>query len=149
MVPDTLNEDLFFNLDRATLLMRRHVLDAIGFHQVSPEQWEILQLIDNQSGISQSKLSQLTLKDKGNVSRILTRMLKNGWVHREPHRSGRGFLVCLTNEGRRIKNRLPFLVEQQVKRLLGPLPKEEQSEMLYCLKKLRILLGDEDVVASS
>ena len=29
LVPDALNEDLFFNLDRATLLMRRQVLDVV------------------------------------------------------------------------------------------------------------------------
>ena len=147
MVPEKLNEDLFFNLDRATLLMRRHVLDVIGFHQVSPEQWEILQLVDNQDGISQRELSQLTLKDKGNVSRILSRMIKNGWIYRSPKENSRGFLIALTTEGRAIKNSLPSLVEKQVNRILGPLPKEEQSELLYTLKKLRILLGDEDVVS--
>ncbi len=145
VVPDALNEDLFFNLDRATLLMRRLVLDVIGYHQVSPEQWEVLQLIDQQHGISQRDLSELTLKDKGNISRILTRMIRNGWLRRTPHATGRGFIISLTSKGRQIRSQLPDLVERKVSRILGPLPREERSEMICCLKKLRVLLGDDDV----
>ena len=148
LVPEMLNEDLFFNLDRATLLMRRHVLDVIAFHKVSPEQWEILQLIDSESGVSQRELTQLTLKDKGNVSRILGRMINNGWVQRVPRNGGRGFQISLTTEGRAMRRQLPDLVDTQVRKLLGPLPKAERSELLYALKKLRILLGDEDVLSS-
>lgn len=146
LVPDALNEDLFFNLDRATLLMRRQVLDVVTYHQVSPEQWEILQLIDNLEGVRQQTLCNLTLKDKGNVSRILARMLRSGWIHRAPRKNGRGFVVSLTSEGRQIKQRLPDLVGRQINRLLDPLSKDEQTELLYALKKLRILLGDSDVV---
>lgn len=147
MVPESLNEDLYFNLDRATLLMRRHVLDAIGLHHVSPEQWDILRLIDLHEGISQQDLSLLTLKDKGNISRIIARMSKSGWIQKLPKESGRGFKIVLSSEGRRIRNQLPAIVSKQVNKLLQPLPKTERGELLYTLKKLRILLGDEDVLS--
>ncbi|MFW7381095.1 MAG: MarR family winged helix-turn-helix transcriptional regulator [Oligoflexus sp.] len=146
MVPETLNEDLFFNLDRANLLMRRHLLDVFGGHQISPEQWEIFQFVDNQDGVSQAKLTNMTMKDKGNISRILARMIRNGWLCRVPEKP-RGFVIRLTAKGREIKNYLPNLMERQVSRILEPLGKDERSELLYCLKKLRILLGDDDVVS--
>ncbi|NRA68431.1 MAG: MarR family transcriptional regulator [Pseudobacteriovorax sp.] len=146
MVPENLNEDLFYNLDRATLLMRRHVIDVIGFHQVSPEQWEILQLIDVPEGITQRHLTSLTLKDKGNLSRILARMEKAEWIRRTQLPTGRGFSIQLTSKGKKIRERLPDMVTKQVERLLEPLPTDERTEILYCLKKLRILLGDDDVV---
>jgi DNA-binding MarR family transcriptional regulator len=125
--------------------MRRHLLDIFGNHEISPEQWEIFQFVDNQQGISQAKLTNLTLKDKGNISRIVSRMIRNGWLCRLPEKP-RGFVIRLTPKGREIKNFLPNLMERQVGRILKPLGKDERSELLYCLKKLRILLGDDDVV---
>lgn len=147
MIPEILNEDLYFNLDRATLLMRRQVLDVLGDFEVSPEQWEILQFLEDDIGMSQSQLTVLTLKDKGNVSRIIGRMVRDGWVKREADtKDSRSVSLFLTEKGVKVRDRLPALLRQQTSQLLLPLGKEERSEMLYCLKKLRILLGDNNVV---
>ena len=144
MIPESLNDNLFFNLDRASLLMRRRLLDSLGTHQVSPEQWEILQFIDNQEGTPQNKLTDLTMKDKGNISRTIARMVRNGWICRQLVKS-RGVQLRLTSEGRQIKNSLPSLMSHQVRRILAPLEKEERGELIYTLKKLRILLGDDAI----
>lgn len=147
MIPENLNDDLYFNLDRAALLMRRQVLDVLGDYEVSPEQWEILQFLEDDIGISQSRLTALTLKDKGNVSRIISRMVRDGWVEKkldtQDHRS---VALFLTPKGVVIRDRLPPLLNRQTDQLLIPLEKEERGELVYCLKKLRILLGDNNVV---
>ncbi len=124
--------------------MRRRILDILGIHHVSPEQWEIFQLINHQDGISQSKLSDLTMKDKGNISRTIARMVRKGWLCRVAEKP-RGVTLRLTDQGRQVKGSLPKLLSRHIGRLLEPLPREEQTEMLYCLKKLRILLGDDGI----
>lgn len=144
LIPEALNEDLYFNLDRANLLMRRRILDILGIHHVSPEQWEIFQFINNQDGISQSKLSDLTMKDKGNISRTIARMVRNGWLCRVAEKP-RGVTLKLTEQGRQVKSSLPNVMSGHISRLLEPLPREERTEMLYCLKKLRVLLGDDGI----
>lgn len=146
MIPDSLNDDLYFNLDRVLLLMRRNILDALCAQQVSPEQWEILQYIDNHEGISQVKLTSLSLKDKGNISRIISRMIKHGWLHRSPEKP-KGFVIRLTTLGRQVKDSLPQMRNRHLMRILRHLSKHEHTDLIYNLKKLRIMLGDDAAVA--
>lgn len=148
MIPDSLNDDLYFNLDRVLLLMRRNILDALCAQQVSPEQWEILQYIDNHKGISQVRLTNLSLKDKGNISRIICRMIKHGWVHRSPDKP-KGFTIRLTTLGRQVKDSLPQVRSQHLMRTLRHLSKNEQTDLIYNLKKLRIMMGDDAAVTAA
>ena len=147
MIPEALNDDLYFNLDRASLLMRRQVLEVLGEYEVSPEQWEILQYLEEQSGINQSRLTLVTLKDKGNVSRIIARMVRDGWVERRTGQSdNRSVALFLTNKGVKIRERLPALLRKRTESLLMPFATEERAELLGSLKKLRVLLGDKSVM---
>jgi DNA-binding MarR family transcriptional regulator len=149
MIPGSLNNDLYFNLDRASLLMRRQVLEVLNEYEVSPEQWEILQYLDEQNGISQSKLTRVTLKDKGNVSRIVARMVRDGWVERRSSSvDSRTVLLFLTPKGAKIRDRVPAQLHRQTDTLLIPLDNNERGELLQTLKKLRVLLGDNNVVDS-
>ena len=147
MIPEALNDDLYFNLDRASLLMRRQVLEVLGEYEVSPEQWEILQYLEEQNGINQSRLTLVTLKDKGNVSRIIARMVRDGWVERRTGQSdNRSVALYLTNKGTKIRDRLPTLLRKRTESILMPFAAEERSELLSALKKLRLVLGDKSVM---
>jgi DNA-binding MarR family transcriptional regulator len=148
LIPDSLNDDLYFNLDRVLLLMRRNILDALYAQQVSPEQWEILQYIDNHEGISQAKLTNLSLKDKGNISRIISRMIRHGWIHRSTEKP-KGFIIRLTTLGRQVKDSLPQMRNQHLTRTLRHLSKNEQTDLIYNLKKLRIMMGDDAAVTAA
>ena len=92
-------------------------------------------------------LAKETLKDKGNVSRIIHRMVRDGWVELRQSKNGRAVELFLTKRGRKIRSQLPPLVRQEIGALLKPLSESEQADIFYALKKLRILLGDEDVVS--
>ncbi|MBF0443489.1 MAG: MarR family transcriptional regulator [Oligoflexales bacterium] len=147
MIPETLNDDLYFNLDRASLLMRRQLLNVLGEFNVSPEQWEILLFLESDIGISQSQLTAYTLKDKGNVSRIISRMVRDGWVERRSSdKDNRCVLLFLTQKGAKMRDDLIPMLAKQRNQMLVPLGSDEKGEMLFCLKKLRILLGDNSVV---
>ena len=147
VIPEALNDDLYFNLDRASLLMRRQVLEVLGEYEVSPEQWEILQYLEEQNGINQSRLTLVTLKDKGNVSRIIARMVRDGWVERRTGQSdNRSVALYLTNKGTKIRDRLPTLLRKRTESILMPFAAEERSELLSALKKLRLVLGDKSVM---
>lgn len=146
MEPRSLNEDIYFNLDRAALLLRRKILDVVSEYEVSPEQWEILALLGEQGSLSQTDLTRATMKDKGNVSRLVARMERDGWIERRhPPGTKRTVMVTLTQKGRAMRSHLPSLLSRQVDELLSPLGASEQGELLFALKKLRIVLGDEDV----
>jgi DNA-binding MarR family transcriptional regulator len=147
LIPEALNDDLYFNLDRSCLMLRRYILDALAPHNVSPEQWEVLQYVDNHEGISQAKLTSISLKDKGNISRIVARMIRYGWVRRNPEKP-RGLVIRLTSQGRIIKDGLPGVIESHTKKIFKHLSKDEQQELVHNLKKLRILLGDDDVLST-
>lgn len=147
MIPDILNDDLYFNLDRASLLMRRQLLHILNTYQLSPEQWEILLFLEDDIGFTQTQLTMFTLKDKGNVSRIISRMIRDQWVQRRSsEKDPRGLLLYLTPKGAHVRDDIIPRLNQQRSEIFLPLETTEKNEMLHSLKKLRILLGDESVV---
>ena len=146
-VPAALKEDLWFNRDRAALLLRREILDVMEEFRVSPEQWEILSVIGGQEEIHQAALGSLTLRDKGNVSRMVSRLERDKWLHRRAGASGGGRIqLHLTKRGKEVSRALPARIQERVEELLQPLSADERVELLHCIKKLRILLGDKDVI---
>ena len=80
-----INENLYFSLDRAALLLRRNVYDVLSEHDLSPEQWEIFQYIELHGGVTQRDLTERTMRNKGNLSRTLARMEKQGWILKTAH----------------------------------------------------------------
>jgi len=130
-------EDLYFNLSHATVLLKRRVLEAFSEYGVSPEWWDILQHMDGRSGTTQRELIKLTLKDKANISRILARMMRDGWVERRmwDNRSGAYFL---STKGANVCERLPGVLRNLTNDCLASFKPEERNELLSALKRLQV-----------
>lgn len=138
------NENLYFSLDRAALLLRRYVYDVLSEHELSPEQWEIFQYIDFHGGVTQRELTDKTMRNKGNLSRTLARMEKQGWISKVAHpENKRGFIICLTGQGKLMKKHIPQIIEKQMLKVLGSFDKKEKSDLISVLGSLRSVLGDD------
>ena len=138
------NENLYFNLDRAALLLRRYVYDVLSEHDLSPEQWEIFQYIDLHAGVTQRELTDRTMRNKGNLSRTLARMEKQGWILKSIHSENkRGYKITLTASGKLLKKHMPELIEKQMLKVLAGLDKGDKSSLIEVLGSLRSVLGDD------
>ena len=125
------NTNLYYNMERVMFLFRRPLIKIAKDHFVTLEQWYLLLFLDDFNGTSQLELGNQTSKDKGNISRMLSRLVEYGLIKREKG-DDRKSLIYLTKEGLKLKNKLtPILDENALK-----------DDILYHLKKLRSILGD-------
>ena len=70
-----------------------------GF-DITPEQYTILSLIAENDGIYQRQLSEITLKDRANITRIIKILEEKGLIIRTPNSNGRQiFKIKPTQKG--------------------------------------------------
>src|SRR6185369_927396 len=86
--------------------------------ELTPEQWIVLVQLWQQDGQSQSALSELTLRDRPTMSRILDTMEKSRLVERVvDEQDARSRRVKLTRRGRALREKLVPVAKQLVDRL--------------------------------
>jgi len=86
--------------------------------ELTPEQWIVLVQLWQKDGQSQSALSELTLRDRPTMSRIIDTMEKTGLVERiVDEQDARSRLVKLTRRGRSLQDKLVPVAQQLVARL--------------------------------
>jgi MarR family transcriptional regulator, organic hydroperoxide resistance regulator len=86
--------------------------------ELTPEQWIVLVQLWKNDRQSQSALSELTLRDRPTMSRIIDTMEKSGLVERVVDaQDARSRLVKLTRRGRSLQERLVPVAKQLVERL--------------------------------
>lgn len=91
--------------------------------ELTPEQWVVLVQLWEKDGQSQSALSELTLRDKPTMSRILDTMEKSGLVARhEDPQDARTRLVKLTRSGKALQDKLVPVAKQLVSQLEHGIP---------------------------
>ncbi len=86
--------------------------------ELTPEQWIVLVQLWREDGQSQSALSELTLRDRPTMSRILDTMEKSGLVERAINdRDARSRLIRLTRKGKALQAKLVPVAKQLIARL--------------------------------
>src|SRR5947207_12414988 len=81
--------------------------------ELTPEQWIVLVQLWQKDGQSQSALSDLTLRDRPTMSRILDTMEKTGLVERRvDEHDARSRLVKLTRSGKALQDTLVPIAKQ-------------------------------------
>lgn len=94
--------------------------------ELTPEQWIVLVQLWQKDGQSQSLLSELTLRDRPTMSRILDTMEKSGLVERHiDEHDARSRLVKLTRRGRALREKLVPVARALVARLEHGIPESD------------------------
>jgi DNA-binding MarR family transcriptional regulator len=138
-----IDDALGFNIDRVATLFRRELVRALSDYKMTPEQWQVMAKLWGGESLSQMDIAQLTLMDNFSVSRIFTRLEKNGWVKRmDNSKDGRSNLIQPTDKGWRLKEEVPEKLITHFQPIIKSLGKKEGEELLKSLKKLRLILED-------
>jgi len=100
-------------------LYRSHIKVAAAFRQalqdsgydLTPEQWSVLYRLREQEGLNQIQLSEITFKDRHNITRILNQLIRRGYVvKRSDRKDKRAHRIYLTDDGRAVlENIIPFV----------------------------------------
>lgn len=94
--------------------------------ELTPEQWIVLVQLWQKDGQSQSALSELTLRDRPTMSRILDTMEKSGLVERRvDEQDARSRLVKLTRTGKSLQEKLVPVAKKLVAQLEQDIPERD------------------------
>jgi len=101
-----LENTLGYLINRCAILLKSeltHRFKQAG-HDVTPEEWAILNRLWEQDGLSQNKLAERTVKDKTTITRFLNQMEKKGLVARQSsNQDGRFKKVYLTPNAKELE----------------------------------------------
>ena len=132
------------------LLRRAHQISAAVFEDackglaLTPAQFGVLTVLQSHPGLGQSSLARALGFDKVTVLRVLRGLQGRGLVSRGPAEDNRrNVSVALTREGELVLKEAQKPAERAYKRLMAPLSKEQQDQLLELLQLLTGELEDE------
>lgn len=130
------------------LLRRAHQISAAVFEDecrslaLTPAQFGVLTVLETHPGLGQSELARALGFDKVTVLRILRGLESRGLVARESADGRRNVTVALTPAGLEMVNQAQRPAEKAYRRLLAPLEKEQQDQLIALLQLLTGELED-------
>jgi DNA-binding MarR family transcriptional regulator len=109
-------------------------------HGLSEAQFNVLNIVaERPAGVSQRELSDLLVVDRSNITGLLDRMEKLGWVRRTDHPSDRRvYLVALTAEGRKLWQKVLPEYTRAVTEVTSALPPTELRRALDAMRRLEL-----------
>jgi len=132
------------------LLRRAHQISAAVFEDacrdlsLTPAQFGVLTVLQAHPGLGQSTLARALGFDKVTVLRVLRGLETRGLVARAPAPDNRrNVSVALTREGEQVLQQAQKPAERAYKRLMAPLTREQQEQLLDLLQLLTGELEDE------
>jgi MarR family transcriptional regulator, lower aerobic nicotinate degradation pathway regulator len=132
------------------LLRRAHQISAAVFEDecrelgLTPAQFGVLTVLRTHPGLGQSSLARALGFDKVTVLRVLRGLESRGLVERGPAPDNkRNMCVSLTREGEAILASAQRPAERAYKRLLAPLDRAQQAELIHLLQLVTGELEDD------
>ncbi|HEY8048960.1 MAG TPA: MarR family transcriptional regulator [Ramlibacter sp.] len=132
------------------LLRRAHQISAAVFEDecrdlgLTPAQFGALTVLKTHPGLGQSSLARALGFDKVTVLRVLRGLQARGLVEREPAPDNRrNMCVSLTRKGAGLLAQAQRPAERAYKRLLAPLDREQQEQLVHLLQLLTGELEDD------
>jgi MarR family transcriptional regulator, lower aerobic nicotinate degradation pathway regulator len=131
------------------LLRRAHQISAAVFENecselgLTPAQFGVLTVLSAHPGLGQSSLARALGFDKVTVLRVLRGLESRGLVQRESAEGNRrSVAVALTAQGAQVLAQAQKPAEKAYKRLMAPLDREQQAQLLELLQLLTGELED-------
>lgn len=89
------------------LLLKREITESIKENNinVTPEQWALLNRLNENQGLTQNELGKVSFKDTANITRLIDKLEKKGFVERQLNSSDRRIRkIYITDQGRKIRD---------------------------------------------
>ena len=105
---------------------------------ITPEQFVVIEVLMHHDGLYQRQLSEITLKDRPNITRIINILEENGYVERKSDKNTRKvFKIYLTQKAKETFPKLQKVTSEYREVMAQGISK---AEMEVCLKVLNKLL---------
>lgn len=137
MKENPLQSDWLYNLQAASILLRKEhqkVLKPLG---LTREQWQTLAILEANEPLTQKEICSVTLQDAPTASRMMLRMEENGLIKRkvdaEDRRAAR---VQLTAKASKLLNTAQEKLQNHFNLLFKGITAKEKKELQNLVKKV-------------
>ena len=104
---------------------------------ITPEQFVVIQVLMHRDGLYQRQLSEITLKDRPNITRIINILEKNGYVNRVADKNKRKvFKIYLTDKARNLFPALAQVAKDYRKTMTDGIDKNDLETCMSVLNKV-------------
>ncbi|MGZ5182536.1 MAG: MarR family transcriptional regulator [Ramlibacter sp.] len=130
-------------------MRRAHQISAALFEdecrnvQLTPAQFGVLTVLNAHPGLGQSSLARALGFDKVTVLRVLRGLQGRGLVARQAQGGRRSVAVSLTDAGTALLEQAQQPAEKAYRRLMAPLDREQQQQLIDLLQLLTGELEDD------
>ena len=134
--PPTLDEATISAILRAADRLRRRYAPLLARHGVTLQQYNVLRIL---RGAGSAGLPTLTLIDRmieqaPGITRLLTRLVRKGWVRRRRDGDDRRVVICrITAAGRRLLRQLDGPVAAADSAAVAVLPRRRRAQVVALL----------------
>ena len=135
-------KEIFMNLignaivasGRAIKVHNLNLYNKHGF-EITPEQYLVLNMINDDENLSQNKLCELLYKDKSNMTRLISVLEEKGLVTKtsQSEKGTQLNVIKITEKGKALRSEItPVMIDSRKKYLDGI----SQDDMYICIKVL-------------
>ena len=104
---------------------------------ITPEQFVVIEVLMHRDGLYQRQLSEITLKDRPNITRIINILEKNGYVNRVADKNKRKvFKIYLTDKARNLFPALAQVAKDYRKTMTEGIDKNDLETCMSVLNKV-------------
>lgn len=104
---------------------------------ITPEQFVVIEVLMHRDGLYQRQLSEITLKDRPNITRIINILEKNGYVNRVADKNKRKvFKIYLTNKAKNLFPALAQVAKDYRKTMTEGIDKSDLETCMSVLNKV-------------
>lgn len=140
-----MNKSLGFILNRTALASKNAFNQKIKDYEISPEQWSVIYRVVEAPGISQKVVSDSTYKDQGNLTRMIDKLVKNGFLTKKQNSKNRREIQLFpTNKCIDLSKTVAKYSTQHNKNMLNNFSKEEKEQLFSLLNKVYDNLNKKD-----
>ncbi|WNS45698.1 MarR family winged helix-turn-helix transcriptional regulator [Paenibacillus sp. MMS20-IR301] len=108
---------------------------ALRPHDITPEQWSVLLMICDRSGISQKEVAAAAAKDQPTTARIVELLIKKGFIRKSMNPDDRrAFQLYATEEGRSLIGSTIALEQQTIDNAVTGLNPEQLEQLRSMLE---------------
>jgi DNA-binding MarR family transcriptional regulator len=128
---------LGYRLRRAQAVVFAHFLETVGQAGISPGQFGVLVLIQENEGLSQSALAKGVGIERSTMVAVIDGLQERGWVQRvASKRDRRSYALSLTAAGRAFMARITPEVEAHEREIAAGLSAEEKEQLIGLLARI-------------
>lgn len=124
-------------IGKASRLLSNQITKNLAKHQVTSEQWAILDSLWENDGQTQQQLANLTHKNKASITHLIDNLEKRKLVKRVIHeKDRRNKIIHLTEDGNALRVPIRKEVKKTIKQYTKGLDKKDLKVCRKTLKKL-------------